>query len=171
MAVFRDGSDDFQRLDYTLLQNGTVSLYFRSAVLAEDVEQLKTYGYRIDNFDCAAWQNEEDMFTAFAATLNFPDYFGRNLNALNDCLCDIDVPEESGRALVFHRYDAFAAKMSEVVWTVLDIIESNSHLYLLFGKRLLALVQSDDPRIQFNGLGAQHANWNRREWLNANRGL
>lgn len=96
MAVFRDGSDDYQRLDYALLQNGSVSLYFRPAVLAEDVEHLKTYGYRIDTFDCAAWQNEEDMFTAFATTLNFPDYFGRNLDALNDCLCDIDVPEESG---------------------------------------------------------------------------
>jgi RNAse (barnase) inhibitor barstar len=171
MAIFRDGSNDYQRLDYALLQNGSVSLYFRPAVLDEDVEQLKTYGYRIDTFDCAAWQNEEDMFTAFAATLDFPDYFGRNLDALNDCLCDINVPEESGRVLVFHRYDAFAAKMSEVAWIVLDIIESNSRLYLLFGKRLLTLVQSDDPQIQFNGLGAQHANWNRREWLNANRDL
>jgi len=171
MAVFRDGSNDYQRLDYALLQNGSVTLYFRPTFIAKDVEQLKTYGYRIDNFDCAAWQTVDDMFTAFASTLDFPGYFGRNLDALNDCLCDIDVHKESGRALVFHRYDAFAAKQPEVAWTVLDIIESNSRLYLLSGKRLLTLVQSDNPQIQFNGLGAQHANWNRREWLNANRDL
>lgn len=74
---------------------------------------MRIYGYRINTFDCATWQTEDDMFTAFAETLDFPDYFGRNLDALNDRLCDIDVPKESGRALVFHRYDAFAAKLPE----------------------------------------------------------
>ena len=169
MADFRD--DEFQRLDYNLLQSGSINLYYRPELLAEDVEWLAAHNYRIDSFDCASWQTEEDMYSAFATTLDFPDYFGRNLAALNDCLSDIDVPEKGGRSLVFHHYNAFAAKMSEVAWHVLDILEINSRTHLLFGRRLLTLLQSDDPEIQFKSVGACPVRWNGREWLNKNRGL
>jgi RNAse (barnase) inhibitor barstar len=171
MAAFRDDTDDFQQLDYALLQNGSINLYYRAEFLAEDVEWLAAHNYQIDNLDCTAWQNEEDMYSAFATTLAFPDYFGRNLAALDDCLRDIEVPEKSGRVLVFHRYDAFAAKMPEVAWHVLDILEVNSRTYLLFGRRLLTLLQSNEPEIQFKSVGACPVSWNGREWLNKNRGL
>jgi len=42
---------------------------------------------------------------------------------------------------------------------------------LLLGQRLLALVQSDDPRIRFERIGAVPVNWNPREWLDSDRGL
>ena len=171
MAVFRDDSDDFQRLDYALLQNGSITLYYRAEFLAEDVEWLTAHDYRIDSFNCAAWQTKQEMLAAFASTLEFPSYFGQNLDALNDCLSDVDVQENGGRVLVFHRYDAFAVKMPEIALTVLDIIETNSRLFLLLGKRLLTLLQSDDPQIQFNAVGGYSVMWNNREWLNKNRGL
>lgn len=171
MTAFRSDSDDYQRLDYSLLQNGSVTLYYRIEFLAEDTKQLISLGYRLENFDCAVWQTEDDMYSAFADILNFPDYFGRNLNALNDCLCDLNISEEGGIALVFHCYDSFAAKMPKVAWHILDIIEIQSRHYLLFGERLLALVQSDNPQIRFDSLGARSADWNRREWLNASRDL
>ncbi len=171
MAAFRDDSDDFQRLDYALLQNGSITLYHRADFLAEDVDWLAAHDYRIDNFDCAAWQTKQEMLAAFASTLEFPPYFGQNLDALNDCLSDIDVQENGGRVLVFHRYDTFAAKMPDDAWTVLDIIETNSRLFLLFGQHLITLLQSDDPQIQFNDVGGCPVMWNNREWLNKNRGL
>jgi RNAse (barnase) inhibitor barstar len=171
MVAFRDDADDFQRLDYALLQNGSITLYYQIEFLAEDVAWLAAHGYRIDNFDCTDWQTKQDMLTAFASTLKFPSYFGQNLDALNDCLSDVDVPENGGRVLVFQRYDTFAAKMPDVAWTVLDIIETNSRLFLLFGQHLITLLQSDDPQIQFNAVGGCPVMWNNREWLNKNRGL
>lgn len=171
MAAFRDDTNDFQQLDYALLRNGSINLYYRAELLGEDIEWLAAHSYRIDNFDCSTWQTEEDMYSAFAATLDFPDYFGRNLAALNDCLRDIEVPKESGRILVFHRYDAFAVKMPEIAWHVLDILEINSRTYLLFGRRLLTLLQSNDPEIQFKSVGACPVRWNNQEWLNKNSGL
>ena len=171
MAVFRDDADDFQRLDYALLQNGSVTLYYRAEFLAEEVAWLAKYNYRTDNFDCATWQTKEDMLAAFASTLEFPSYFGQNLDALDDCLSDIDVPEDGGRVLIFHRYDVFATKMPDVAWTVLDIIETNSRRFLLFGQHLITLLQSDDPRIQFQAVGGSPVMWNNREWLDKNRGL
>ncbi len=171
MAIFRDNTDDLQRLDFALMQNGATTLYYRTEFLAEDVRWLTAQNYQVDNFDCATWQNEEDMYSAFATTLEFPDYFGRNLAALDDCLSDLNVSEDGGRVLVFHRYDTFAVKMPEVAWNILDSIETESRRFLMFGQRLLTLVQSNDPQIKFNNLGTLHANWNQREWLNASRGL
>jgi hypothetical protein len=171
MAIFRNEPADLRRLDWALLQNGAITIDLRTEFLTEDVEWLQSQTYRIDSFDCSLWSSEEGMHEALASRLEFPDYYGRNLNALKDCISDIEIPEGSGRVLLFRRYDTFAAEHPKVAWYVLDIIENQSRLLLLFGRRLLALVQSDDPKISFEPVGARPVMWNRREWLNKSRGL
>ncbi len=171
MAVFRDDPEEWQRLDLGLLKNGPVHLYYRPSILDEDVGWLRGRGYVVDDFDCSAWTSLGVMHEDLARRLEFPDYYGRNLNAFNDCLSDLPVPEEGGRVFVFRRYDAFAANLEKVAWDVLDIVAGMSWLHLLFGRRLFALVQSDDPRIEFPPFGCQTAGWNGREWLNRSRGL
>jgi hypothetical protein len=42
---------------------------------------------------------------------------------------------------------------------------------MLYGRRLLILVQSDDPKIQFGLVGGEAPMWNRREWSLKDRGL
>ena len=37
----------------------------------------------------ASWKNEQDAHEALAGALCFPDYYGRNLDALHDCLTDL----------------------------------------------------------------------------------
>jgi len=170
MAIFRH-DEECQRLDWKLLQNGAVSLYFRRQVLAEDIEWLEEHDYRVDTFECTVWLGESEMHEALSCGLEFPDYYGRNLAALNDCISDIEVPEEGGRVLVFNRFDSFAAKVPHVAWSVLDIMESRSRQFLLFGRRLIILVQSDDPEISFELVGGCPVMWNTREWLSSNRGL
>ena len=102
--------------------------------------------------------------------LNFvPPLLGRNLDALNDCLSDLEIPEDSGWVLVLRRYDHFSERNPEVAWTVLDIVQRNSHIFLLFGRRLLALIQSNDPQIHFQPIGAFPVWWNWKEWLTADR--
>jgi len=170
MAIFRNDPEEFQRLDWAILENGAVTLYFRPQVLAADVHWLREHGYRVDTFDCSAWIGASEMHEALSSQLEFPGYYGRNLNALNDCLSDIEIPDEGGRVLVFNRYDFFAAKDAQVAWSVLNIMEINSRRLLLLGKRLITLVQSDDPAISFEPVGGHAVMWNRREWLNESRG-
>src|SRR5262245_6868804 len=171
MSVFRDSPEEWQRLDFSLLQNGSIHLYFRPAVLEEDIEWLRNHNYRIDDFDCSRWETEEKMHEELASKLEFHDYYGKNLDALNDCLSVIAVPDSGGRVFAFNRYDVFTPKLPDVAWHLLDIIDGNAWLHLLFGHRLLALVQSDNPGIEFPLIGSRPVMWNPREWLFKNRSL
>lgn len=171
MAVFTTDSGDHQRTDWALLQNGACTLYSRPEILAEDAAWLTRHGYQLDRFDCSTWTSEAIMHDQLASQLNFPDYYGRNLDAFNDCLCDLAIPEEGGRGLIFDRYDRLAAIDLYAAWSLLDIIEHRSRMHLLFGRRLLALVRSDDPELSFEPIGANAVDWNRRERFRGGRDL
>jgi RNAse (barnase) inhibitor barstar len=171
MAAFSTDPSQWQRLDYRLLQNSPVALYFRPEILNEDMVWLRAEGYKIDEFDCTGWHSESDFHVGMAGGLAFPDYYGRNLNAFNDCIGDIEVSKSGGRAIVFRRFDLFAQRQPQIAQIILDIMASASWHCLLFGGRLLTIVQSDDPRIAFETVGAHPVMWNPREWLNKNRGL
>jgi RNAse (barnase) inhibitor barstar len=171
MAVFSDEPETYQRLDLSLLKNGSIHLYYRSSVLEEDVKWLRSHNYQLDSFDCSKWETEQLMHEELASRLEFPGYYGENLNALNDCLSEITIPNDGGRVLVLHRYDVFTAGLQEVAGHVLDIIDRKAWLHLLFGRRLFALVQSDNPRLEFPLIGSRPATWNPREWLKKDRGL
>jgi RNAse (barnase) inhibitor barstar len=153
------------------MQNGCITLFYRLETLDEYVNELKELKYGIVQFDCTNWKNINDMFEQIADKLDFPDYFGMNFNALNDCLSDLEIPEESGKVLVFKRFGTFAKRDYDIAWSLLDYIANNSRLFLLFGQRLLALVQSDDDKIRFDKIGSTNAIWNGAEWLDKNRGL
>ena len=69
-------------------------------------------------------------------------------------------PGATGLALVFTGYDAFAARCPRAAQDVLDIMGDHSHRAALLGRRLLCLVQSNDPHILFEPVGASGVDWN-----------
>jgi RNAse (barnase) inhibitor barstar len=170
MAAFRDDPTEWERLDWRLLQNGTVSLYHRPAVLDADVAWLTGVAYRIVRVDCREWAASGTPHPSLARALAFPDYYGANLNSLADVLVDLDVPDEGGLALVLDRLDAYVAKTDRgEAWAVLDVFEAASRRFLLTGRRFIVLAQSNDPQLMFDGVGARPVMWNPKEWLTANR--
>ena len=88
------------------------------------------------------------------------------------------VPHEGGLALVLRHYDRFesaiqinTARAQSFAGIVLDILAHAVRYHMLFGRRRLIVVQSDDPRIRFDNLAPVFANWNPREWFDKNRAL
>lgn len=117
------------------------------------------------------------MYDAIAVALDFPSYFGRNFDALNDCLSDVasgsyGTPEDAtGLVLVLTGYDSFASKEPMMAHSVADIFASQSRQAMLYGQRMLCLLQSDDPRFTLPPVGAQTVAWNEAEWLDSKRGI
>lgn len=160
-----------ERLDVKLLESSAVTLYHKASVLTQDVVCLQQFGYRLYTLDAALWKSAADFHAAARRELGFPDYYAANLASWIDCLGELDVPYEGGVVMQFRHFDAFARAEPTFAHTLLDSIESASRRFLLLGQRLLALVQSDDPRIRFERIGAVPVNWNPREWLDSDRGL
>jgi hypothetical protein len=150
-------------------------LYWNRQVLAETTAWLSAHGYQITSLNAMTWSAEHDLHREIAGALHFPDYYGHNLDALNDCMRDVVsqdygwAPNTTGLVLVFIGYDAFAARCARAAQVVLDMLAHQSRNAALLGRRLICLVQSDDPGIRFAPVGATPVAWNDAEWLDSTR--
>ena len=153
------------RLDDHILLNSPICLYVSKDVMGEDLGRLQSYGYAAHRFDCSHWHDEQDFHAEVGRALDFPGYYGHNLSAFSDCLCGAAVQPGDGMALVFFSFDSLYKRSPGWSWDVLNIIAVVSRRLLLMGRRLLALVQSDDRDINVNPVGAQPVCLNPKEFL------
>jgi hypothetical protein len=161
--------DATERLDWRLMERGAVALYHKGTILTQDVAWFRHHRYAVFDLDASRWTTPAEFHADAQRVLAFPQHYAKNLASWVDSLAELEVPDESGTVIVFRRYDAFAQAQRELAQTILDSIESTSRRFLLTGRRLLALVQSDDPRIRFERVGAMPVTWNPREWLDSDR--
>jgi RNAse (barnase) inhibitor barstar len=162
MAVFSNDATTWSRLDYMLLRDGGVSLYYSADVLAEDLAWLREERYQVHEFDCMAWRTWDDFHTDIAGALGFPNYYGRNLAALNDCMGDVEVPDEGGMVLLLRGVESVMVP-GKFLSAILGVLARASRDNLPFGRRLLVLLHSRDPRIQLEPVGCVSCAGRRRE--------
>lgn len=60
-----------------------------SAEVRQELAALEAKGGRVYHFDSRDLMTEQGIFSSFAAALQFPGYFGKNWDALVDCLDDL----------------------------------------------------------------------------------
>ncbi|MFJ2420778.1 barstar family protein [Streptomyces brevispora] len=80
-------STRFPGIEY--MNNTFVTLFWRRRLLTEAELRLEERGFRVVRLAAGEWASEQDMHRDVAAALQFPDYYGHNLDALNDCLGDV----------------------------------------------------------------------------------
>src|SRR6478752_9753549 len=176
MAAFDSTAELSHPVDYRLVVNGFVTLFWAQSVLDSVMESLSAIGYQLVTLQAGEWRQAADLHQDFADALDFPDYYGRNLDALNDCLRDVAVGDygldrnATGFVLVLHRFDSFARADPLVAQAALDIFADRARNAALFGQRMICLVQSDDANLRFTAVGATPVNWNDAEWRNDSRG-
>jgi RNAse (barnase) inhibitor barstar len=164
-------------IDFRLVQNTFITMYWRSSLLGETVDWLRSQSYAVVEFNAGSWTSAAGMLDDLAERLQFPAYFGRNLDALNDCMRDVAYHEygwaadATGLVIVLRSFDAFVAADRRTAQIVLNIFADQARSAILVGNRLICLVQSNNPQLSFDPVGAMLVMWNDAELVNSSRGL
>lgn len=155
--------------------DSAVNKYFRVAVLERDVAVLREAGYHVVRGQASAWLSEDDAHTDLARMFDFPDYYGRNWDAFNDCLRDVRAhaygfpADAAGVVMVLTGFDAFAARCPREARLLLDVYVNQQRYGLIRGAQLICFVQSDDPRLRLDAVGGMVPQWNSAEWFDSKR--
>ena len=100
-------------------------------VTASDaIEQVAPAAARIDLKD-------GDALRAISRALQFPDWFGDNWDALEDCLADLSWRREDGRVLVFSNWQALS---SDDLGVLLDVLRSSAEFWSGRGRPFFAVL-------------------------------
>jgi hypothetical protein len=144
-------SDLWQRLDWMLLQNGNVHHCAAPEILRSALDTLEGLGYKSFSADAGTWPNADTMHDSLAATLDFPDYYGHNLAALDDVLQDVAAFERAsdeasqGTVLGLFGFPQFLAREPEVAHALLDIWANEARMALVLDHPMLLLVVGSGP--------------------------
>jgi hypothetical protein len=152
-----------------LLLFGPVLLYRSRDVLNSAMASLQAEGFAIHPMNTSNWTDSESAHEALQNSLEFPDYYGRNLDALNDALSDVRIEDRGGLVLALEGFDGLWRRDSSFAAGLLDVFATASRRLQLFGKTLIVLLRVDDPDPDFGSLGATVACWNQIEFQRANR--
>ncbi len=169
MTFFGRDPEQQERLDFRLLQFGPVVLYNQSTVLDRDIADVAKLGYEPRRLDLES-ADAGSFHDLIASALKFPDYYGRNLDALSDCVSELPYTFESDLLLVLDSFDVFFRRDERFAHAVLDVLWCNALRNQLVGHTTLVFARSADPRIQVPSVGSADIYWNPTEFLDKNRG-
>jgi RNAse (barnase) inhibitor barstar len=116
-----------QALKTHLAQAEQAGIYRFSAPEREALEKAsKTLGFAAFNVSLEGCADLDAILSSLGKALNFPDWYGANLDALNDCLTDLSWHEAKGYLLLLSDADALHAAttsftaLNEVLTAVIE---------------------------------------------------
>jgi hypothetical protein len=81
-----------------------------------------------------AFADKDTLFKNLAAALEFPDWFGANWDALEDCLSDLSWHKAGGHVLLFEE-----VKPSDDLGVLIDVLRSSAEFWAGRGKPFFAV--------------------------------
>jgi RNAse (barnase) inhibitor barstar len=87
----------------------------------EIVAAAKTVGFEVFRINLTGARGKRALLDRIATSLGFPPHFGRNWDALNDCLSDLDNQSKNGWLLLLTGATGFAQTYEQDFQTTLDV--------------------------------------------------
>lgn len=106
------------------------------------VEEAERRGAEVHVLDGSDLPTKRATLDGIAAVLNFPEWAGRNLDALYDCLTDLSWLPEGEHVLVWTGHRALAAHDERAYRRILDVLRDASQ-NTMCGRRFEAVVCLD----------------------------
>jgi hypothetical protein len=170
--MFSEDCED--RPDWKFVRDGAVTLFWKLEHLSHAKLELQKVDYEIHEIGCNLGLDHFKM--RMSETLRWKEQFGYspwtgNLDAFNEGVRFLPAPRSHRFALVLLGFHELASCDPKIAHGVLDIFEDAARYQLLLGRILVCFVQTNDNKFQCPPVGGRNPQWNRREWLDANRGL
>lgn len=110
-------------------------------VLLQDIEDAsREQGYAYFHIQGGSIHNKEDFLMSIARVMSFPDYFGGNWDALEDCLTDLLWVNAKGYVIAYDDVRAFAVQDADGLATVLDIFNASAQFWRSQGRGFFVLL-------------------------------
>lgn len=98
------------------------------------------------DLDLAGVADRDAFFRRCAVVFSLPDYFGRNWDALHECMLDFAGRGVPGAIVHWRRGTELARCAPEAVTTALEILEDASAYWSASGRTFLVVVDRDSAR-------------------------
>ncbi|WP_421108075.1 barstar family protein [Solicola sp. PLA-1-18] len=145
MVAFHLDADVTHPPDFDLVRGGGLVCFTDSDALAATEARLVRTGYDLVSLECGTW-DEDSMHRELANALEFPDYYGHNLDATHDCLYDVAHgdygwnPSRTGLAITLRNFGTFSRCESSTAQGLVAAAAHCSRDGLLFGHRIIWLL-------------------------------
>ena len=108
----------------------------RADVVADAVRGSRLNFARVS---LAGTQKKEDLLDRIAEALSFPDWFGRNWDALEDCLTDLSWYPAQGHVFVFD-----SVTPDDDVGVLIDVLASSAEFWAARGRSFFGVFVDPD---------------------------
>jgi len=116
---------------------------FQTAIDADEiVAAAKTVGLDVFKLDLAGARGKNDLLDRCAKALRFPAHFGKNWDALNDCLTDFEWLRGKGLVLIVTNAKKFAEAHEEPFHTAIDVLNQAAEYWRGQKKPFWVLIQT-----------------------------
>lgn len=120
-------------------------MYQQGAPLSEVEAAAQENGFACWRVDCAAVRSKEELLRGIAEALSFPDWFGENWDALEDCLTDLSWGEAPGYVLLLDNCGGFSRADPEAFETALEVFDGAAEYWYDEEVPFWVFVQGADP--------------------------
>jgi hypothetical protein len=114
----------------------------RSGVYRTRAAETILEATRDSGLDVVAIDARQNLFDSMARVLGFPDWFGRNWDALEDVLGDLSWRKSAGHVLIFAGYPA-----GEELGILLDVLRASAEYWAGRGKPFFAVFVDPDKKL------------------------
>src|SRR5262249_36705981 len=114
----------------------------------EEVERAaKDAGLAVFRIDIGHVRNKKDFLAQIAGELQFPDWFGANWDALNDCLTDLEwISTKTGYVLIFEKTENFPDRHPKEFENATTVFAEAAEYWKTQGRPFWVLIEASSKR-------------------------
>ena len=117
----------------------------QQAPVAEVAKLAKSKGMAFFHIEGKHIQKKEQFLNHVSMAMHFPDYFGHNWDAFEECITDLDWVDADGYVIYFDHTDGFAAQHESQLETVVELFADAVAYWKREGNAMLVLLSADSP--------------------------